>query len=142
MASLTTIRSTIKSTLGTALGAGTQVYEEVPGSPALPCVYIVPVSTDFDVAMGRGTDTWRLNLIVLVPSADNIVGQKLLDPYVSGAGSSSIRQAIWNARSTLQAAGIDAHVSAMTAYGGRYEGVGKDHIGATLTLVVHTSGTE
>lgn len=140
MATLAAIRDAIKTTLVSALGAGVEVYDNMPSSPVLPSVSVVPVSADFVVAMGRGADTWEFDLIVLVPSADGIVGQELLDPYVSGAGSSSIRQAIFNAR-TLGLSGTDAHVSAMTGYGGRWEAAGNPHVGASLRLEVTTIGT-
>lgn len=143
MATLATIRTQIKNVLTAALGAGTEVYERVPGNAVLPCVYLTPDEADFTVAMARGTDTWNFSLVVVVPSADNIIGQEKLDPYVDGSGSKSIRQAIWNAKDTLRNThGFDVHVSAMSNYGGQYSVIGKDHIGATLSLIIHTSGTE
>lgn len=141
MASLAAIRTAIATTLTTVLGAGTQMYDKIPGQPALPCVCVVPDTADFEVAMGRGTDTWVINLVVLVPSADPEVGQSRLDPYVTGAGDLSIRQAIFNNR-TLGLSNTDAHVSGVTDYGGSFEAVDVDHIGARLRLVVHTRGTE
>ncbi len=141
MASLAAIRDGFRTTLAAALGTGVQVYDTVPGKPVLPCVCIIPAEADFVVAMGRGTDTWTFDLVILVPSADGHVGQELLDPYVTGAGASSIRQAIFNAR-TLGLTGVDAHVSSMTSYGGTVDAVGVGHVGATLRLIVHTLGTE
>jgi hypothetical protein len=77
---------------------------------------------------------------VLAPSGDNDVGQDILDDYVTGAGDKSIRQAVFNNR-TLGLSNVDAHVSGMTDYGGSFEAVDVDHIGARLRLVVHTTGT-
>lgn len=141
MATLAAIRTAIASTLTTALGAGTQMYDKIPGQPVLPCVCVVPDSANFDVAMGRGTDTWQIDLIVLVPSGDNETGQSRLDPYVTGAGALSIRQAIFNTRA-LGLSNTDAHVAAMSDYGGSFEAVDADHAGARLRLIVHTRGTE
>lgn len=139
MASLAEIRAAIASTLTSALGPGTEMYGRIPGQPALPCVCVVPDVANFNVAMGRGTDTWNFDLIVLVPSGDNEVGQSLLDPYVTGAGPQSIRQALFD--SALGLARTQSHVSGMTDYGGSFDAVDVAHIGARLRLVVHTSGT-
>ncbi len=144
MASLSQLRTAVKDTLVAALGAGTEVYDTIPGSPALPCVCVVPDSANFVVAMARGTDTWNFDLVVLVPSGDNQFGQSRLDPYVTGAGALSVRQAIYNANTPTTGLGLsntNAHVSGMTDYGGSFEAVDVDHIGARLRLVVHTTGT-
>jgi hypothetical protein len=140
MATLAAVRTAVASTLTAALGAGTQVYDTIPGQPVVPCVCVVPDTANFDVAMGRGTDTWEFDLIVLVPSGDNEVGQSRLDPYVTGSGDLSIRQAIFTTR-TLGLSNTDAHVSRMSDYGGSFEAVDVDHIGARLRLIVHTRGT-
>lgn len=100
-----------------------------------------PVTADFLVAMGRGTDTWELDLHVLVSDADQQLGQVNLDELVSGAGTRSVRAAVFSTK-TLGLSNTDAHVAAMTAYGVRFEAPEIDHIGATLRLVVHTRGTE
>lgn len=141
MATLAAIRTAFKSTVAAALGAGTEVYDGMPSNPVLPCVCLTPTEADFNVSMGRGTDTWAFDVFVLVPSADGLVGQELLDPYVTGAGALSIRQAVFAERS-LGLTATDAHISAMTSYGGSFDAVGKPHVGAALRLIVHTSGTE
>lgn len=140
MASLASIRTAVKATLETAI-TGLHVYDKVAGVVLVPAVVVEPVTADFLVAMGRGTDTWQFDLHVLVSEADETVGQAALDPYVSGAGSQSIRAAVFAAR-TLGLASTDAHVAAVTAYGGQFESAGIPHIGATLRLIVHTKGSE
>jgi hypothetical protein len=139
MAGLAAIRAAVKTTIEAAI-SGLQVHEMVPAKPVPPCVLVIPDTADFLVAMGKGTDTWNFDLLVLVPTADLVVGQALLDPYVTGAGASSIRSAIFAAK-TLGLASTDAHVSGMSDYGGAHEYGGNQHIGATLRLVVHTIGT-
>lgn len=144
MASLAQLRTAVKTTLVAALGAGTEVYDTIPGSPVLPCVCVVPDTANFVVAMAKGTDTWQFDLVVLVPSGDNTVGQSRLDPYVTGAGALSIRQAIYAANTPTTGLGLantNAHVPGMTDYGGSFEAVDVAHIGARLRLIVHTSGT-
>lgn len=140
MASLKAIRAAFSTTLVSVIGAGTAVYQRIPAQPALPCVCVVPAIGNFVQSMARGTDTYELDVIVLVPSADNDVAQDRLDDYVTGAGDKSIRQGIFNNR-TLGLSNVDAHISGMTDYGGSFEAVDVDHIGARLRLVVHTSGT-
>lgn len=139
MATLAAIRTAIKTTI-TATLANVNVYPKVPEDPQPPCICVVPVDADFNVAMGRGTDTWNFDLHVMVPFGEGISAQDSLDPLVDGSGTKSIRQIIFNAR-TLGLANTNAHISHMSDYGGRMESVGVPHVGATLRLVVHTPGT-
>lgn len=139
MASLSAVRDGVKATLASAI-TDLHVYDTVPERPNLPAVIVQPVSADFTVAMGRGTDTWEFDLSVLVSAGDIGVGQDALDGYVSGAGARSVRQAVFNAR-TLGLADTDAHVARMDRYGMQFEAAGVDHVGATLRLIVHTKGT-
>lgn len=140
MASLAAIRTAVKTTLEAAV-TGLRVYDKIPGATQVPAVVVDPVAADFVVAMGRGTDTWQFDLHVVVSDAEETLGQAGLDDYVSGAGSKSIRTAIWNTRD-LGLTNTDAHISALIAYGVRFEQAPIQHIGATLRLVVHTRGTE
>lgn len=139
MASLEAIRDAIKTTIGANI-ASLHVYDTVPDATNLPAVVVAPVEADFVQAMGRGADTWELHLYVLAPYAMAELGQDALDGYVTGAGSNSIRQIIFNNRA-LGLSGVDAHVARMSGYGGRFEAAGIDHIGAILHLTVHTTGT-
>lgn len=139
MASLASIRTAVKTTLESAI-SGLQVHDLIPAKPVPPCVLVMPAEADFVVAMGRGTDTWTFELTVVVPTSDLVVGQALLDPYLTGDGSTSIREAIWNAR-TLGLSGTDAHVAGMSEYGGLHSYGEANHVGATLRLIVHTTGT-
>lgn len=140
MATLEAIRDAIKTTVEAGVSS-LQVYDTVPGDVNLPAVVVVPAEADFLVAMGRGTDTWQFDLWVLCSHADSKIGQDALDEFVTGAGSKSIRQAIFNAR-TLGLSNTDAHVAGMSGYGGRLDVAGIDHVAAVLRLVVHTRGTE
>lgn len=138
MATLTAIRDAIKTTVGAAITT-LHIYDTVPESPELPALVIQPVGSDFNRAFGRGLDGWEFDLVVLVSWGDSDLGQDQLDAFVNGSGSSSIRQAVFNA-STLGLANTTANVSGMTEYGIR-TAAGIDHIGAVLRLVVHSSGT-
>lgn len=140
MASLAAIRDGIKATLETNI-TGLHVYDTVPDSASiLPAVVVIPMSADFDVAMGRGLDTWEIDLLVLVSTADMDIGQDALDSLVSGAGTQSVRQTIFNNRG-LGLSGTSSHISEMMEYGMRFESASFNHIGARLRLKVHTPGT-
>lgn len=139
MASLSAIRDAIKTTVAAAV-TSLHGYDTFPESPNLPAFIVVPATTDFLVAMGRGVDTYEFNVVVLAPYADADIGQDAVDGFVTGAGSNSIRQAIWNNRA-LGLSDVDAHVAGMNSYGATYEGVGIEHVGASLRVVVHTIGT-
>lgn len=139
MASLTAIRDAVKTTVEAGI-ANFNLYARVVAKPVPPCGILLPADADFVVAMGRGTDTWNFDLTVLVPTADLEVAQTLLDPYVTGDGSTSIRETIWNAR-TLGLSATDAHIAGLTDYGGLHQYGDQQHVGATLRLIVHTTGT-
>lgn len=144
MASLAAIRDAAKDVLAEAVpklrgyAAGEHIAE-------LPAVVIAPERVEFAVAMGRGADTWTLQLLVLVATGDLAHAQ--LNDFVSGAGAQSIRQAIWTHRNLGLTdddgqPDADAHIARMTAYDIAYSACDIDHVGAALQLVVHTSGTE
>lgn len=139
MASLAAIRDAVKTTI-TANVSGVEVYDTVSDVAITPAVVVYPAEADFNVVMGRGTDTWEFDLYVLCQRAVADEGQDALDAYVTGAGSSSIRQVVFNNR-TLGLTGIDAHVSGMSEYGGFFESAQIPHVGAKLRLVVLTPGT-
>lgn len=139
MATLAQIRTGFKTTIQAAV-TGLTVYDTVPEVTNLPAVVVMPRSADFQVAMGRGADEWLFDLIVLVSPRDHGLAQVELDGYVTGAGASSIRQAIWNAR-TLGLAGTDAHVFGMDRYGATWDVGEIPNVGAALQTRVHTTGT-
>jgi len=140
VASLTAVRTAVKTALETAI-PGLWVYDRIAGAVQVPSVAVEPVTADFVVAMAKGTDTWDLDLHVMVAEPDEIVGQAQLDEYVTGAGAKSIRSAVF-ANNTLGLSHTNAHVAAMTAYGVHFEQAPIQHLGATLRLIVHTRGTE
>lgn len=140
MASLAAIRTGVKTTLEAAI-TGLRVYDKISGATQVPAVVVDPAAANFDVAMARGTDTWDFDLHVIVSDAEETLGQIALDDYVTGAGARSIRSVIF-ANKTLGLTKADAHISGLLAYGVRFEQAPIQHVGATLRLVVHTSGTE
>ena len=138
MASLQAIRDAVKVTLENNIARIT-TYDTVPDASNLPAVIVIPDSANFDVAMGRGTDTWEFNLYVLVSEGDMGLAQDALDDYVSGAGEASIRATIF-ANKDLGLDGVNAHITAMTEYNAKFTNSDLPHVGGVLRLVVHTSG--
>jgi hypothetical protein len=138
MSSVSAIRDAIKTTLDTALD-GVYPYDFVPDNASLPAIAVAPVLSDFEVAFGRGVDTWEFELLILTSRASDRGGQERLDQLITGAGSSSIRQVIFQNR-TLGLSDCDAHVSGLVGYGPA-DAAGVDVYSARLRLVVTTSGT-
>jgi hypothetical protein len=139
MATLEEIRTAIKKTVEN--GTGLRTHDTVPDQIVLPAALILPVEANFDVAFGRGHDTWQIDLFVMVSRTSPRTGQDGLDSFVSGAGPQSIRASVFASRGLGLADGTEAHVSGMSRYGGSFPAAGIEHIGAALRLVVTTPGT-
>lgn len=143
MTTLKQIRNAIKSTIEAGIPE-LKCYDKIPeNARVLPAVIVEPDNADFDVAMGRGTDQYNFTLIVVVQYNHIEVAQDNLDPFITGTGSKSIRQCIWNNRK-LGLDGVDAHVSRMYNYAMRFtpDSVGGafEQLGARLGLIVYTRG--
>jgi len=121
-------------------------YPTLPDSiNSLPAVVVVPYTTSFSESMGRGTDRYELDMLVLVSTNDMGLRQEDLDEYVSGAGPKSIRRAIWQAVDGPGGAfgtlpDTDAHVDQMLDYGARFAFGDVEHIGARLRVIILTKG--
>lgn len=112
-----------------------QVYRRVGGNLNVPCIVVMPATTDYLVTYNRGGDLWEFDLHILTPSADEDVGQDLLDEYVAGTGDRSVVSVI-HQNKQLGLTGVEAHVARMTNYGFRFEVIQVPHIGATLRAQV------
>jgi len=139
MASLAQIRTGLKDTIVAAVPS-LFGYNLVPEVTNLPAIVVVPRTTDFEVAMGRGADTYEFDVIVLVSRRDDGLAQTDLDGYVTGAGSNSIRAAVF-ATPGLGLSGTHAHVYRMENYGAEWNVGDLNHIGAALKVRVTTTGT-
>lgn len=138
MPALAEIRQAIVTTLKPIVGL--RVTDTIPDVVNLPAVVILPRTTNFDMAFGRGFDEYEFDLAVLVSRAEPRTGQDALDAFITGAGSSSIRQVVFDNK-TLGLDSTTAHVSRMSDYGTQFPAAGVEHIGALLRLVVQTIGT-
>lgn len=77
MASFSTIRTAIKTTLGGI--SGLRVFDTVEDMVNVPAAVLIPASINFNEAMARGTDSYEFDLIVVVSRADSRSGQNQLD---------------------------------------------------------------
>lgn len=140
MASLAAIRDGVKATLEANI-SGIHGYDTVPEVTNLPAVVVAPVQTDFTHSLSRGLDEYQFDLFVMVDTIDARRSQEKLDAYLTGAGSLSIREAIYNHSDLGLVDGTDGHVANMRGYGGHYDTGNINHIGAILRLVVMTPGS-
>ncbi len=147
MASLADIRAGIKTTIESNVH-GLHVYANVPDDLSVtPCLVVTPGAqgpngsiADFDMAMGRGLDVWNFNLFLIVSASDPDIAQSSLDEYVTGAGSKSIRQAVFENRD-LGLTSTDAHVSGVSRYDMQFDFASISHTGALMHMTVSTAGT-
>jgi hypothetical protein len=140
MAGLGAIRDGVKATLEANV-TGLRVYDTVPDITVLPALLVLPGDTDFVKTFGRGSDTYQFELFVMCSRVVPRVAQDSLDAFVTGAGSQSIRAAIFANRDLGLSDGTEGFITGMSKYGGSFQGASIDHIGAALRLVVTTPGT-
>lgn len=139
MATLSEITDGIKTTLGSV--SGLRVYDNVPDMGLnFPAAFVVPTSIEFDLAMQRGTDKYVFDLMIAVQRSDSRTGQDKLHTYITGSGSNSIREAIFNSR-TLGLDNTDARVVQVSNISADVSVNGIDAIGANIEIEVYTKGT-
>ena len=139
MASLSQIRDGLKTTVGNI--SGIRCYDTVPDNAInFPVAIFIPSAIEFDLAMQRGTDLYTFDMLVAVQRADSRTAQDKLDTFVTGSGSSSIRQIIYNNK-TLGLSDTDARVVNMSNYAADVNLNGIDGVGANLEIQVYTKGS-
>lgn len=141
MPTLSEIRAAIDNTVQNAI-PGLRGFNDVPDVGQLPALVVMPAreTAEFNGAMGRGLDTWRFDLYVLVQRGEASVAQQALDKYVSGSGDRSIREVIYNNPTLGLSDETDAHVEGIREYGGKFQTARVDHVGAIVRLTVRTTG--
>ncbi|MFJ4785508.1 hypothetical protein [Streptomyces sp. NPDC088794] len=115
-----------------------------PDSIVTPVFFVGEVDITFDKTMGRGTDELMVTCRVLASRADDRSGQRILDALLSGAGESSLKQALEVARGgpgELALGGLadDLHLERVAGYRW-YEHAGASYIGAELAVKVIGDG--
>ena len=139
MATLSEIRDGLKTTVGNI--SGIRCYDTVPDNAInFPVAIFIPSAIEFDLAMQRGTDLYTFDMLVAVQRADSRTAQDKLDAFVTGSGSLSIRQIIYNNKS-LGLSDTDARVVNMSNYAADVNLNGVDGVGANLEIQVYTKGS-
>lgn len=138
MASVSTVRAGLKDRLAT-ITKFLQTYPTAPGTPMVPCAFVLPGPIEFDETMDRGCDDLSFTVVVLVAKATDQLAQENLDPYLSGSGAQSIKQAVED--ETTPISGVDwVRVPRVTDYGDiEYNGV--QYLGARFPVEVSADGT-
>jgi|TARA_R110000744_G_scaffold32358_4_gene75719 hypothetical protein len=140
MATLSQIADAIKTTLNDNI-TGLRVYDTVPDLGLnFPVAFIVPTNIDFDTSMQRGTDLYTFDILVACQRTDSRSGQDKLATFITGQGSTSIRQAIFN-NSTLGLADTSSRCVSVTNISADVSVNGIDAIGANVEIQVYTKGT-
>lgn len=137
MASLRTVRDALAAAITASVDI--QGYANVPEAVNLPAFVVMPRTGDFMVAMGRGGVTYTFDVFVLVSRRDDDLAQYDLDDYIEPVGSQSVSAAIWDARDSLAAQGMDVHVRGWSQYGARWDIGDIAHVGAALEVQVLTN---
>ena len=140
MAALQEVRDGIKTTLENNI-SGLRDYDVVPDYALnFPVAIVLPVNINFNISMQRGTDQYTFDILVAVERGNSRTAQDKLDQYITGQGSSSLRQAIFNNR-TLGLDNTDATITGVSNYAADVNLNGIDAIGANVSLEVYTKGT-
>lgn len=141
MPTLSQIRQAIDNTVQNHI-PGLRGFNDVVDVIQVPAVVVMPArdTADFNGAMGRGMDTWRFDLYVLVQRGEAGAAQAQLDAYVSGSGARSIREVIYHNPDLGLGDETDAHVEGVREYGGKFQTARVDHVGAIVRLTVRTTG--
>jgi len=140
MATLSEITDAIKTTLNDNI-SGLRVYDTVPDMGLnFPAAFIVPTNIEFDTAMQRGTDLYTFDILVACQRTDSRTGQDKLATFITGQGSTSIRQAIFN-NSTLGLSDTTSRCLAVSNISADVNVNGIDAVGANVEMQVYTKGT-
>jgi hypothetical protein len=114
-------------------------YGYVPDAIVEPCFFPADVDIDFLGAMSRGMDTITDTCRVLASRADDKAGQALLDSYLKGSGTTSIKEALEESP-TLGGACDDLVVLRVQGYR-LYEHHNVHYVGAEFVVKVVGSGS-
>lgn len=115
---LAQIRQGIATNLSTLSGApaNVQISPYMLGSPQPPTIQVMgPDEIDYDIAMQRGADEWRIIVQGFVGAATDIGAQVNLDEWLAPAGALSVKAAIESDR-TLGGSVMDSYVESASGY--------------------------
>jgi hypothetical protein len=139
MATFAELRSAIVATLKDAL-PDVHIYPKVPDRANLPAIVVKPGPATFPFTMGRAEDEWQFELVVMVPCTEASLAQEHLDVYLSGSGTTSIRQILMRNKTLGRNDVMAAYVAGMSDYGTGFTMAGIENLGCRLQVVVATTG--
>lgn len=97
-------------------GAGVwQVSGYMLSNPTPPTVHLYPSAVEYDKAMGRGVDLWRMTVQAFVGMASDVGAQQVLDGMLANNGDTSIK-ALLEADRTLGGRVHSLQVTGCTGY--------------------------
>lgn len=114
MASISELRTGIKTNLATINGLRTSDFQ--PDNINPPIAIVFPISVNYDETFHRGMQTYSFGVQVIVGRVSERSGQNALDAYCASTGTSSIKLAIESDK-TLAGKAFDLRVTDMRNYG-------------------------
>ena len=114
MASISELRSGIKTNLATITGL--RVSDFQPDNINPPVAIVFPISLNYDETFHRGMQTYTFSVQVIVGRQSERSAQNSIDSYCSSTGSNSIKLAIESDK-TLNGKAFDLRVTDMRNYG-------------------------
>jgi hypothetical protein len=106
------VRDGLKTRLETI--SGLRSYDLIPDTVTPPAAVVGQLDFTFDIDNARGLDQAQVDVLVIVQRFSERSGQNLLDTYLAGSGTSSIKAAIEGDRTlggvvnTLRVTGAEA----------------------------------
>lgn len=136
---LTAVREGVGTRLETI--SGLRVYDKITGVVAPPAAIVEPGDPviDFDLAMARGLDGYRLRVVLLIAFKADTQVTDALDGYLAQSGATSVKSAVEGDR-TLGGAASDCRVVDATNYG-EYTYAGQAYVGVTFNVEAWATGT-
>lgn len=134
---LAEIREGIAANL--AVLTGCQVSAYMLSNPTPPTIHVYPTDVEYDLAMGRGLDKWKLTVQAFVGLSTDIGAQAKLDEFLAPSGSQSVKAAI-EADRTLGGSVADATAVSCTGYRVYVREGGGPVLGAEWLVEVRVSG--
>jgi hypothetical protein len=135
MASITEIRAALAQIIDDAI-PDIMTYAEISEVFQVPAAVVMVDHCDYEGAFQRGMHVWTLSIYVLVREQDS----DELDELINGFGPRSIPEAVY-LNPTLGLADVDANMSKMVGYGGKFQTAQVGHTGCILKVTVRTLGT-
>jgi hypothetical protein len=125
------VRDGLKARLQTINGL--RAYDLIPDTVTPPAAVVGQLDFTFDIDNARGLDQAQVDVLVIVQRFSERSGQNLLDTYLSGSGSTSIKAAIEGDR-TLGGAVNTLRVTGAEA--GTYESQGVEFLSYRYRLTI------